>query len=78
MLSSEARTAYREWRGEASVEGSCCVEDSCNVDSLNSACDAAISSLGLTPTFEDWFQTGPMAKSQSLFYGESPNPSVCL
>ena len=65
MLSNEARTAYREWRGEA---------DSCRVEDLNAACDAAISSLGLATTFDDWFEMGPMAKSQSLFYGKSTPP----
>ena len=69
MLSNEARTAYREWRGEA------CEEDSCRVEDLNSACDAAISNLGVTTTFDDWFEMGPMAKSQNLFYGKS-TPSL--
>lgn len=72
MLSSEARTAYREWRGDA------CEEDSCRVEDLDSACDAAICSLGSATTFGDWFEMGPIAKSQSLFYGKSPTPPSCL
>ena len=68
MLSSEARTAYREWRGDA------CEEDSCRVEDLDSACDAAICSLGSATTFGDWFEMGPIAKSQSLVLRQVTHP----
>lgn len=63
MLSTEGRSAYAEWRGEGSEEGSCRGED------LSSACDAAITSLSSAP-FDDWLEIESCAKNQSLFCGE--------
>ena len=60
MLSTEGRCAYAQWRGE---------EDSCRLEDLNSACDAAISSLS-TVSCGSWLEVELNASSQSLFYGE--------
>ena len=60
MLSTEGRCAYAQWRGE---------EDSCRLEDLNSACDAAITSLS-TMSCGSWLEVDLNASSQSLFYGE--------
>ncbi len=60
MLSAEGRSAYAQWRGD---------EDSCHLDDLNSACDAAINSLS-TMSCESWLELESSPRNQSLFYGE--------
>ena len=60
MLSAEGRSAYAQWRGE---------EDSCRLEDLNSACEAAISSLS-TISCGSWLELDSSSRNQSLFYGE--------
>jgi len=62
MLSLESCNAYQEWRGE---------EDTPRVDRVNSACEAAISSLDSVSRAE-WQGITLRAKSTSLFCGEDP------
>ena len=66
MLSAEGRSAYAQWRGE---------EDSCRPDDLDSACDAAISSLS-TISCGSWLEVDLSSRTQSLFYGE-PHHRSC-
>ena len=61
MLSAEGRSAYAQWRGQ---------EDSCRLEDLNSACEAAISSLS-TMSCRSWLEVDTSSTSQSLFYGET-------
>lgn len=60
MLSTEGRCAYAQWRGE---------EDSCRLEDLSYACDAAISSLS-TMSCGSWLEIEMNSSNQSLFYGE--------
>ncbi len=62
MLSLESCHAYQEWRGE---------EDTLCMDRVNSACEAAISSLHSVSRAE-WQGPPQRAISTSLFCGEDP------
>ncbi len=68
MLSVEGRSAYAQWRGD---------EDSCRLEDLNSACEAAISRLS-TVTCESWLEIESSPRNQSLFYGEYSNTAEGL
>ena len=66
LLSSEARVAYREWRGEEGKRPS----DSCRSEDLAAACEAAIS--GLSRAHDAWLTIETVETknaNQTLFSG---------
>ena len=74
LLSSEARAAYREWRGE---EGKKRPSDSCRSEDLAAACEAAIS--GLSPAHNAWLTIETVETknpSQTLFRGGCPREAM--
>ena len=65
LLSAEGRAAYKVWRGEDGPKPS----KACSGENFHSACDAAISNVGLG--YYDWFSANNRSVSQSLFHGAS-------
>ncbi|CAK0731931.1 hypothetical protein CVIRNUC_000062 [Coccomyxa viridis] len=63
LLSSEARAAYGEWRGDKGTKPS----DSCRSEDLAAACEAAIS--GLSQPHDTWLTIETKNASQTLFSG---------